>query len=256
MRNGWIVARTRRRIERFLPASLVFLARTLVRERRVVPPPGWVRFGSLRRTAPISRMWGYDRGTPIDRFYIERILERYQEDIRGRVLEVGNDRYARQFGGGRVTQCDVLDFRDDNPHATIVCDLATGEALPSNAFDCVILTQVLQFVYPVEEAVQTVHRILKPGGTVLVTVPGISQVVDEVIFDRWYWSFTPASMQGLFAGAFGESHVQVASLGNVLSAVGLLHGLAVTELRERDLRVRDPAYNVIVALRAVKRLET
>src|ERR1044071_606160 len=72
------------------------------------PPVGSVGFGALRRLTPISREFGLDRGQPIDRYYVEDFLERNAADIRGRVLEVGDDRYTRKFGGGRVSRSDVL----------------------------------------------------------------------------------------------------------------------------------------------------
>src|SRR6202035_2497766 len=52
------------------------------------PPVGWVRFGSLRRLQPVSRKFGYDRGTPISRYYIETFLKARKNDIRGRVVEI------------------------------------------------------------------------------------------------------------------------------------------------------------------------
>ena len=139
-------------------------------------PLGGARFGNLRRVVPISRYFGFDRGQPVDRHYVERFLARHAADVRGRVLEVGDDSYTRQFGGDRVTVRDVLHVNEHNPQATIVDDLASGERIPSDAFDCVILTQTLHLVYDIQAAVRTLHRILKPGGVLLLTVPGISQL--------------------------------------------------------------------------------
>jgi hypothetical protein len=53
-------------------------------QQSIVPPPP-VEFGSFRRLTPISRLWGSDRGQPIDRRYIENFLKRHAGDIRGRV---------------------------------------------------------------------------------------------------------------------------------------------------------------------------
>src|SRR5829696_5733833 len=89
-------------------------ARRLVGTADRQHPPGTVNFGSLRRTAPFSRKWGYDRGTPIDRVYIEEFLARHADDVRGACLEVMNARYTDRFGGARVTRSDVLDINPAN----------------------------------------------------------------------------------------------------------------------------------------------
>src|SRR5262249_6056962 len=78
------------------------------RPRDTKPPIGRVRFGSFRRVTPISREFGFDRGLPVDRYYIEQFLSVHADDIRNRVLEIGDDTYMRRFGGSRVTKGDVL----------------------------------------------------------------------------------------------------------------------------------------------------
>ena len=73
--------------------------------RRVTRPwAGCVRFGSLRRLSPISSVWGLDRGRPLDRYYIENFLESHRTDVRGRVLEAGNNAYTVRFGDDRVVR--------------------------------------------------------------------------------------------------------------------------------------------------------
>ena len=87
------------------------------------PPVGRVSFGNLRRVTPISREFGFDRGLPVDRYYIENFLTHHADDIRGRVLEIGDNSYTRRFGGDHVTKSDVLHVVEGNPQATIVGDL-------------------------------------------------------------------------------------------------------------------------------------
>ena len=67
---------------------------------------------------------------------------------------------------------DILMATEGNPQATIVGDLTDAPQIPSDAFDCAIVTQTLQFVYDVRAALATLHRILAPGGVLLATVPG------------------------------------------------------------------------------------
>jgi glycosyltransferase involved in cell wall biosynthesis len=220
------------------------------------PAPGSVQFGNLRRVTPISRVWGCDRGLPIDRHYIETWLGSKARDVRGRVLEIEDSTYTRRFGGNRVSRSDVLHVLEGNPRATIVGDLANAPQIPSGAFDCIILTQTLQLIYEVRNAIHTLHRILKPGGVVLATFPGISQNNDRDWNSQWYWEFTPRSASRLFEEAFSQEDVQVEGFGNVLTASSFLYGISAGELSGEELAYSELGYEVIVAVRARKAVES
>ena len=225
-----------------------------------IPHPGSVNFGDLRRVHPIGRDFGIDRplpgelrGLPVDRHYIEGFLERHGGDIRGRVLEIGDDGYTRRYGGDRVTHRDILNITADNPQATIVADLADAPQIGDALFDCVILTQTLHLIYDAPSAVRTLHRILKPGGVLLMTVPGISFVPTRSVWGHtWYWAFTALAVRRMVGEAFGAERTLVESLGNTLSVVAFLHGLAVRELTPHELDAGDTDYPLIVAARARK----
>lgn len=217
------------------------------------PGIGAVRFGDLDRLTPISRDWGFDRGTPIDRFYLERFMASRAADIRGRVLEVANNDYTIRHGGDRVTRSDVLHPVAGNPRATIVADLARPDASLEGQFDCIICTQTLQLVYEVRNAVAQLHRWLKPGGVVLASVPGISQISREDMEQTGdYWRFTGASVRSMFSAEFGERAVEVEVLGNVFAAVAFLHGIAAEECDEASLLEADPQFQMLMTARAVR----
>jgi glycosyltransferase involved in cell wall biosynthesis/SAM-dependent methyltransferase len=236
-----------------LPVSARHWLRAQWQAYRRWPPLGWVRFGHLRRVTPFSRQFGFDHGLPIDRYYIEDFLARHADDIRGHVLEVSNATYTRRFGGDRVGQSDVLHVSAGNPMATIVADLTCAEQIPSATFDCLILTQTLPFVYDVRAVIKTLYRILKPGGVVLVTVPGISQVSREDM-EQWgqYWSFTTQSVRRLFEEIFPGGQVHIKAYGNVLTATAFLYGLVTQDLRRPELDYHDPDYEMIITVRAVR----
>jgi SAM-dependent methyltransferase len=217
------------------------------------PRVGGVDFGDLRRLAPISSTWGFDRGVPVDRFYIDRFMHGHEQDIRGRVLEIANPGMTRRYGGGRVTRSDVLHPVPAPAPVTLVGDLATGEGIPEAAFDCAIVTQTLLLVFDVQGAIRTLARILAPGGVALVTVPGITKISREDM-DQWgqYWSFTSASLRRMFDAAFDPERVSIEAYGNVLAATAFLHGLAAGELTEAELLHRDRDFEVLLAVRAAR----
>jgi SAM-dependent methyltransferase len=221
-------------------------------KRQYDPPMGLVRFGDFRRVEPMSRVWGTDRGRPIDRYYVENFLLSHASDIRGRVLSIGDDFYTRRFGGQRLTQIDVLDTVPGNPAATVVADLTAAEHIPSDSYECIILTQTLQLIYDVRAAIRTLYRILKPGGVLLATFPGISQTADKDWAEKWFWNFTPVSAHRLFGETFPPQNIEMEAFGNVLVAISFLHGLSVEEMRQEELDFRDPGYDVTIAIRAVK----
>lgn len=228
-----------------------------LRRTRSAASTAVAQFGLLRRLRPIGANFGIERGGPIDRFYIEGFLQRHRGDIRGAVLESGGfAHYTRIFGDDRVTRAEILYPRAGYAGGTIVGDLETGDGLPEAAFDCVILTQVLPFVYEVRAAVAQIHRILKPGGVLLATLPCIAQI-SPYDRDHWgeYWRFTEGSARRLFGEAFGEA-VEVGSHGNVLVACAFLHGLSHRDLTPPMLAYHDPLYPLTITVRAVKGAET
>jgi hypothetical protein len=209
--------------------------------------------GDLRRLTPIDSHFGGGRGKPVDRHYIERFLEAHAGDIGGRVLEVGDDTYTCRYGGDRVEAHDIVHFDDTNPLATVVANLADAHEVPSDRYDCFVCTQTLHLIYPVQAAVATSYRILKPGGVLLATVPGISQI-SPYDRDRWgeYWRFTSQSLRRLLAEVFPPENVSVVAYGNVLASTAFLQGLAVEDLRRDELEHHDQRYEMLIAGRAVK----
>lgn len=226
-----------------------FTSRLVRRLRRIHQPAlGSVDFGDLGHTSPVSRAFGYDRGTPVDRFYIEDFLSRSSGDINGCVLEVADATYSARFGS-RITKQDVLHLHE-HPAATIVADLTKADALPEQAFDCIVITQTLQFIYDIQAATKQLHRALRPGGVVLATVPGISSRGGGEWAERWCWSLTELSARNLFGEWFPSDAIETSVYGNIYAATCFLQGLALEEVdRDRLLRV-DPGYPVIVAIRA------
>jgi len=209
-------------------------------------------FGALWRVSPISRTFGFDRGQPVDRWYIERFLTAHALDIRGDVLEIGDNTYTLKFGRDRVTKSEVLHVAAGHSGATIQADLTHG-GMSEDTFDCVICTQTLQFIYGVRMAMGTLHRLLKPGGVLLMTVPGISQI-SRFDMDRWgeYWRFTTLSTRRLCEEVFPPANVSVEAHGNVLTAIAFLHGLASEELTQEELDHHDADYELLITARMVK----
>lgn len=217
-----------------------------------IPPKGQIRRGDFDRMKPFSKAFGYDRGGPIDRYYIENFLQRESACIKGRVLEIGDNNYTLKYGADKVTISDILHIGDSNPNATFIGDLSNAPHLPDNSFDCIILTQTLHLIYDVKEALQTCFRILKPGGTLLLTVPGITPIDKGEWKYLWLWSFTEASIKRLLGEVFQEGNLQIETYGNVLVATSFLYGAGLPEMKKEEMDYTDPHYPVIITAIAQK----
>ena len=214
-------------------------------------PPGTVRWGSLRRTTPFSRSWGYDRGTPIDRVYIERFLAVHAKNVRGACLEVLNDDYTRRFGGASVTSRDVVDVDPVNTAATVVADLGERDSLPAERFDCIIFTQTLHLIPDMAIAIANIWRALAPGGVLLLTVPTLGRHEARQGFHHDRWRVTKTGLEWLLRGLPGAS-VDITTYGNVLSCAAFLYGLASEELDPKELDAHDREFPLIVGARVLK----
>jgi len=226
--------------------------RWLVQKTRL-PRVGALDLGDLRRLQPVSRAWGWDRGLPVDRFYIEEFLAARADAVYGRVLEIGDDEYTLRYGASRVTQSDVLHAAEGNSKASFVADLSDAPHVPANAFDCIVCTQTINVIPDTRAVVRTLHRVLKPGGTLLATLPGISRIYHDEN-DRWadHWRFTHHSALWLLEQYFEPEEIEVVTFGNVLTASAFLFGLAAEELTAEELNYHDERYQLLIGVRATK----
>lgn len=211
-----------------------------------------IDFGTFRRLNPISRSWGFDRGTPIDRYYIESFLDHNSGRILGRVLEIKDRNYTLQFGGDRVVQSDVLDIDPANSEATYIADITRAEHLEPNQFDSIIFTQTLQLISKPEAALRTLHSILRPGGALLLTCPGITRIENGSRDGKWFWAFTPTSLSMLLESVFGDMNYAVAAHGSVFTATCFLWGISLEEIKQSELDYHDPDYPVLLTAVANK----
>jgi len=132
------------------------------------------------------------------------IFRKWFMRLEGRELEVldvgGRIQPYRPLLAGRIRRYVAVDLR----RTPLVNVVARGEQIPlaSGQFDLVICTQVLEYVPQPGAAIAEIHRVLKPGGCLVLSVPAACpQDADEEC-----WRFFPASLRQCLS-AFGESEV-------------------------------------------------
>ena len=227
------------------------LSHLIVRRKRPVI------FGDTARSAPVSRQFGFDRGTPIDRHYIARFLSGHAAELKGACLEVGGTKYLDIFAQPGAEKVALATY---NPAAKsgiqrpgmLVGDLISTETLPEGRFDNFVCVQTLPFIYDFRAAIRSAHAMLKFGGCFLGTVGGVSQV-SRYDMDRWgdYWRFTSLSLRRVLEEIFPA--VQIEIYGNSLAAQLSIQGVAVEDLSDPAvLDEVDEDFQVILGFLARK----
>lgn len=213
------------------------------------------RILSFDKVSPVSRTFGFDRGKPVDRYYIEKFISSNKNFIYGDVLEVETSTYTKKFGNTSVKSF-ILKFDKTSKFESnlVYGDLTNKISIPSNKFDVFICTQTLNFIFEVEAAIESIFSLLKKNGVGLITVASLTQI-SRYDADRWgdFWRFTPQGIQKLFSDKFGEDCVELMVYGNSYSAIHLLKGFASDELSTKKLNEIDEDYPIVIALKITKK---
>lgn len=202
----------------------------------------------LSAISPISKKYGLDRGRAIDRYFIEKFLQENITYIKGVCLEIKDNNYTKRYGGNTVNHSDVLDINENNTNANIHDDLRSLKTVYDNTYDCIILTQVLQFIDDYEAAIRECYRILKPNGVLLATMPSISRIDLGGGISGDFWRFTTASARYIFEKFFHKNNLEIKSWGNVLIGVGFWVGLSFEDMPRRKFDFHDPNFPVVVSV--------
>lgn len=233
-------------------ASYIFnlLKKFFFKFKRIIFPVNWE---NLRSLEPISKKFGLDRGTPIDRIYIEDFLFKNKHYINGVCLEISENTYSKKFGEN-ITKFEILHATDSNKSATIIGDLTNLASLPEKYVDCFICTQTYNFIFDFRKAIEGSYKLLKDNGTLLASVSGISQI-SKYDMDRWgdYWRFTTKSLNLVFNDVFGENNFELVTYGNVLTSISFLNGISAEELTNEELFTNDDEFQLIICIKAHKK---
>jgi hypothetical protein len=192
---------------------------------------------------PISPTYGFERGTPIDRYYVHRFFKARGHLLTGRALEIQTTDHIRRYGSA----IQVADSLDINPafRPTYCCDLAQASVVPSAAYDCFVLPNTLCFLRNLEGALREALRIVRPGGAILATVPVFVPLTPDV---EDYWHASADGWRIILDRVWVGCETIVESHGNCLAAAAAMYGVAAEELTHEELGVADRRYPVLVTV--------
>jgi len=211
----------------------------------------------FRRLQPLDS--GRSSGLSVIRYYWADFLERYQADIQGRALEIGETTTIRQYGGARLTQADALDLAAHSPEVKVVADLSRADHAPGDVYDCFVNQFTTCVIYDIEAALYHAVRMLKPSGVLLINFwcvdfylhRGLDMGTGAPLY-MYHW-FTPIQVQDYLQRlGLQASDYQTEIYGNLLARMAFLLNVPARELTTQELNQRDPGQPLLICVRVVK----
>jgi len=196
------------------------------------------------------------RGTPVVRYYWGRFLAKHRDDIRGRVLEIGETSTVRAFGGSQIQQATAIDIAPTSSEVTIVADLARADHVEPDQFDCFVNQFTMHIIDDFKAALYHSIRLLKPAGVLLINFPARSgydlKGAGRACVYHW---FTPAGVEKALADlGMTKDDYELTTYGNFLSLTAYMAGIPVEELTNRELDYEERDIPLLICAKVVKPL--
>ncbi len=127
------------------------------------------------------------------------LVPRLRSRIHGKVLDVGAGTMPfKAYLDGSVDEYRALDVEERSTGIDFVCDVQDMAPVPSSAFDGLLCSQVLEHVSEPQRALCEMSRVLRPGGTLVLSVPFLSRLHEE---PHDYFRFTEYGLRVLLEGS-------------------------------------------------------
>ena len=204
----------------------------------------------------LSNDYGDSRGTPITRFYIQHFFLNLNHFDWGNCLEFEDNRYIDQFGKN-VTKYNTFKFSNEysDKDNLIIGDLTKITFLPKERFDFIVCTNVLNFIFDFESAIEGIYKMLKKEGKCIITLDGPSSHISRYDMERWgdYWRFTNLSAKKVFERSNFKIE-QTTVYGNPYACSAQLNGFSIQDIDQSKLFPSDKDYQLLIALYLTKKI--
>jgi SAM-dependent methyltransferase len=137
--------------------------------------------------------------------------------IHGRLIDLGcGDMPFKAMLASQVSTYDSLDYYPRSKAVTYTADIQNMAVVASDAYDSALCIEVLEHVPDPFKAACEIYRILKPGGTLVLSVPHLSRLHDE---PHDYYRYTRYGVQRLLEQA-GFQMLELQRRGGLFTFIG------------------------------------
>jgi SAM-dependent methyltransferase len=207
---------------------------------------GAINFGDFKRLIPMCFEFGSTRGTPIDRYYLSRFIEKIHPDVVGDALEIGGNRRNRRLYNFMQTNSYRAMDLNKRLGVDIIGDAHNAKIVEHGSLDSIIIFNVLEHCEKPWIVIENMYDWLRDGGKVFCMVP-TAQRIHGAPSD--FWRFLPNAIDSLFA-KFPIRKLFI--YGNPMTAIASLMGVAAEELSREELDHTNSEYPVATCILAQK----
>ena len=211
----------------------------------LVLPVGSINLGSFANGKPFCHEFGYTRGTPIDRVFLDVFIDTIRDQVYGATLEIG----------GRKEDKSLYRFQNAEPFETLDVEAGSGADHVGDAhcitlfrpgsWDSILAFNVLEHCERPWIVVSNFLYWLRPGGMAFCVVPNAQRLHRG---PRDYWRILPDAASSLFSD-FEE--VTILRYGNLLTSQAAMSGIAAEELHYA-MAYSDRDYPTVTCISARK----
>lgn len=207
---------------------------------------------------PVERAQGALIGKSIKRFYVDNYIYKNRRSIRGVVGEMEDRRYTELYGDTRrIRESYIIEHYVDFPENErfgLDMDLSTGEGVIAEKFDCFICTQTLTYIINLEKAIDSLIKMLKQGGILLITFPGMLHRASAQELDAYkpLYGILPSAIHKLLTPYLDNIEYSMEVYGNVKCAVATLYGIPSDVFTEEEMLKKDEDYPLLVGMKIKK----
>jgi len=147
----------------------------------------------------------------------QRTVPAIREHTRGNVIDIGcGDLPYSSIIVQKAERYDTIDIERRVPEVKFLGNVEKMEALADAEYDPAICLDVLEHVPHPFTALGEIHRVLRPGGTLVLTVPHLSRLHEE---PHDYFRYTKHGLRSALSDA-GFDVLSVTPTGGLFSFLG------------------------------------
>lgn len=155
---------------------------------------------------------------------VDTLVPRLVALARGRLLDAGCGTMPyRHYVEERVDVYDGLDVEARVPGVKYLTDVQEMQGVPSQGYETVLSSEVLEHIPRPDRALSEIHRVLAPGGTLILTVPFLGRLHEE---PHDFYRYTRYALEHLVDGC-GLIVREIVPTGSIFSFLGHQLSLAM-----------------------------